>query len=276
VIVPLVALLRGLGKPVGMAVVWAWSPLVVAEFAGSGHFDSLGVLLLLSSLALFASSSPARRLCAHGWLAAAIVVKYIPLAALPFVVREKRPFRRAACVLVLAAASFLPLLLMEGGFQDLFSGIGEYGLRWQSTGLVHPHVSRIFEGWFELDGGLLDGRRMVRLTLGAVWLATALVVWRRRLDPVHSTGILLAAFLILTPTLHPWYVAWVVPFVALRPSAAWIWLMITIPLNYITLDDWKVDDIWQESAAAQAVIAIPFFILLAIEVRRFSVRSEVA
>jgi hypothetical protein len=268
-IVPIVLLLRQSGKPDGLVLAWAWSPLVVSEFAGSGHFDSLGILLLLGSLAWFARTTPAARTWGQVLLAGAILVKYIPLAALPFVCRGTGHGKRALSVLLLCVFGFLPLALMQGGFSGLLSGLGEYGLRWQSSGLVHPHLAQFFDEFFAADGGLFDARRLVRISLGGIWFGLALFVWKRKLDAAHSTGILLGAFLVLTPTLHPWYVTWIVPFIALRPRASWIWLALSVPLTYTTLRAWKLEGVWEQSIWVQAAISVPFFLLLLLEMRNF-------
>lgn len=64
---PLLILLRRRGAPPGLAVAWAWSPLVVMEFAGSGHLDGLALLLLVSALALLVvRGARARRPRARG------------------------------------------------------------------------------------------------------------------------------------------------------------------------------------------------------------------
>jgi hypothetical protein len=43
-----------------------------------------------------------------------------------------------------------------------------------------------------------------------------------------------AAYLVLVPTaLHPWYAAWILPFLAVSPSVAWLWFTGTVPLSYL-------------------------------------------
>lgn len=46
----LIRILRHVGKPVGWAVAYGWCPLVVKEFANSGHLDSIAVCLTTASL----------------------------------------------------------------------------------------------------------------------------------------------------------------------------------------------------------------------------------
>ena len=280
VLIPLALLLKRAGRSPALLVVWAWCPLVTLEFSGSGHFDSLGILLLLSALALCASTA-ARAL---GWacLSAAIVVKYLPVVALPFValgrpMDSKRLLGVAStyvAVAVGAALFFVPILFLRGGSSGWFAGLGEYGLRWQSGGWVYSALEPLFDRFFENDESLLDARRLSRLTLGLVWLAVGIRVWRRGYDPVRATGILLATFLVLTPTLHPWYVTWILPFVALRPHASWIWLAATIPGVYAGVTRWKLEGEWGIPFEMQVLIAVPFFLFLLYELRAEALASR--
>lgn len=260
---PLVVLLRRARLPLGMCVAWAWCPLVVVEFAGSGHFDSLGILLLMTALALVGDSTRGlRELGGMAALAGAVVVKYLPIAALPFLARGERRWQRVGIVALLAALSFVPFLLMGGGLQG---GLGDYGLRWESGSLVQRHLEPLVEQIFSRDGRWLDSRIVTRGVLGLAWLAVGWRAWRRGLDAVHATGLMLFAFLVFSPTLHPWYVTWIVPFLALRPRASWCWLVIAIPSAYAPLARWKLEGVWESSSLAAWFLALPFFAALAWE-----------
>ncbi len=274
VIWPMAVLLRRAGKPVGLAVAWAWSPLVVAEFAGSGHFDSLGILLLLGALAILTGKDGSRRLPGQALLAAAILVKYIPVLALPYALRGRGLWKRGLTVLALVVAGFLPVLWLEGGTQGLFAGLGNYGLRWQSFGLVHPTFAAGFDAVFPQDGGWLDSRRLVRICLFSLLLLSALWAWRKPVNPVRATGLLLGMFLVLSPTLHPWYVTWVVPFIPFGGSRPWLWLVLTVPLTYTVLPGWKLDGVWELSPWIRAGIAVPVLLLLFSAFRPDSIESR--
>jgi len=269
---PLVVLLRRARLPPGLAVVWGWSPLVGLEFAGSGHFDSLGILLLVAALAALPHAG---RLRGGGaalvLLAGAILVKFLPLCALPFVTRRTKLWStawRALVVLALCALGFAPLVLMEGGLSGLTSGLSEYGLRWESTSLVYRWIEPAFAAAFERDGGGLDPRRLGRLTIAVVWAAWGLLTWRRKKSPVAATGTLIGAFLVLSPTLHPWYLTWILPFLALQPRSlarsAWLLLVAASPLFYLTLVRWRSEGVWEEPAWLWPAIAVPFLLLLAV------------
>jgi len=127
-------------------------------------------------------------------------------------------------------------------------GLGEYAFRWESFNLVHRWIEPLFARVYPFDEGWSDPRRLARLVLLALWLAIGLIAWRRRLEPARAAAWVCAAFVVLTPTLHPWYLAWIVPFLALRPSLPLVALAGLAPLLYLPLARWRVEEVWAEPA----------------------------
>jgi len=253
---PLMVLLARAGKPRALAVAWGWSPLAMVEFAGSGHFDSLGILLLVSALALF-GAEPKRERSGLLLLASAVLVKFVPVVAAPFVLRGKGWLRRALLFAVALAAAYVPVLFLQDGTRGLFAGLQQYGLRWESGSLVFRWIDSLVR---ERPGILHENPQVVaRAAMGILWLLWAAHAWLLRYDPVRGTGRLLAAWLVLTPTLHPWYLTWVLPFFALRPLPAWGWLCAAAPLLYWPLAQWQTEAVWEEPAWVWPVLALPFF-----------------
>ena len=267
VLLPLAVLLSRRRGMATLVVAWAWSPLLALEFAGSGHFDSLGILLLVGALALLprerGETIGSEEWCALFLLSAAILVKFLPLVALPFFVRGPAAWKRLAWVVLFMLLAYAPLFLLPDGGRGLLAGLGQYGLQWEGGSLVFRWIDRIVRdvpgmAWFDLQ---LQGRACVFL----LWLLCALWAWTRRYDPVRATGYLIACFLVLSPTLHPWYLAWALPFFALRPSLAWGWLVAAAPLLYWPLEGWRARGVWEEPAWLWPAYALPFFALLAVD-----------
>jgi hypothetical protein len=270
--------LRRRGRPQAWAVLWAWSPLVALEYAGSAHFDSLGILLLLAALLLLerarGETRPVVRLAREnlGFLLLGLggLVKLLPLALVPFAARGRRLVRGATLATLVFAAGLLPLLPWEGGTAGLTRGVGDYALRWEASSLLFRWLEPLLEGFLERDGSLLDLRRVARGVVLLVWLGIALRCWQRRSSPTRAALVLIGAFLVLTPTLHPWYLTWIVPFLVLRPARAWALLLWLAPLLYWPRTEWLSDGAWREPAWLWPVVALPFFagLLLAALVRR--------
>ncbi|MFN0009528.1 MAG: hypothetical protein ACKVXR_16640 [Planctomycetota bacterium] len=257
---PLVVLLRRARLPPSVSVVWGWCPLPVIEFSGSGHLDSLAILLLLGALA-----QPRRTITAAVLWSGGILTKYLPLVGLPWFLRGPGGARRVVVAALLTVLGFLPLLFLRGAEVGFASGLSEYARRWEATSLLHGWIQGALEGFFRRDESLTDPRYLSRGIAAVAWLAYAVTVARRVSDPVAGCGRLIGAWIVLSPTLHPWYLAWMLPFLAFRPSAAWGWLALAAPLLYWPIARWQAQGIWSEPEWLWPAVALPFFALLVLE-----------
>src|SRR5205814_6572167 len=69
-----------------------------------------------------------------------------------------------------------------------------------------------------------------RALLGLLLAAALIVIGRRVGDAWASVFASLAALLLLSPTLHPWYLLWVLPFAVLRREPAVLYLSFFVPV----------------------------------------------
>jgi hypothetical protein len=71
-----------------------------------------------------------------------------------------------------------------------------------------------------------------RVALALLLALTLLGIALRVRDTGTSVFASLAAFLLVSPTLHPWYLLWVLPFAAARREPAFLYLACAVPLSY--------------------------------------------
>jgi hypothetical protein len=266
--VPLGWLLARARQPRMRLVAWAWNPWVAFEFAGSAHLDALAILCLLGALACCARGSDARDAGGLAFLAAGTAIKLLPVALVPFVLRRaRRPLLGmaffTACLLVCA----LPFVLLTGKTPGL-GGLGEYALGWESFSLLHRGVEPILARFLAFADTWSDPRRVARALELALWLGLAVQAWRRRLALERTAALLVGGFLVLSPTLHPWYLGWIVPFLALRLRASWCALVALAPLLYWPVDGWRERRVWEEPAWLFPLLGGVFWSLLVLELLR--------
>lgn len=250
----LLALARSLGLPEGRSVWYAWNPLVALEVAGMGHVDVLGVtaivgvvLCLVLHTRRSAGPAPAAMLAAAGVLA-----KLVPVAALPMWSRQSgRPWSFLGIAAGLVAIAGLPVLVATGGVPP---GLIVYGISWEFNGPLFeplwrlldaagaaPALARgldrlkdwtgVYEAWNPLYPYFYP-QLLAKVALAAAAGAAILLSLRER-DPLAGTGRLLGRLLLLSATVYPWYVLWVLPWAALRRHTAWLALSGLILLSYI-------------------------------------------
>jgi glycosyl transferase family 87 len=250
VIVALGRLLRVRGQSPGRSLIYAWNPLAVTETAWSGHIEPAAlVCVLLAALAII-QKRDARATVA---LTVGGLVKVFPLVLFVPSLRSMRT-RCLLLVPVLFAASYAPF---RAAGPRLFAGLRAYADRWLANESLFALVYGAYE-WLDptprLKGAIAWGRRTVPhsevldvlyacvypidLAKGTCALAVAVfayVLWRRRTEPLRGFYLLTGMVLIASPTVHPWYVLWVLPWLALFPSRAFLLLTWLVSLAYANL-----------------------------------------
>src|SRR5260370_27394974 len=227
----LMKLLASFGMPRQRILIYAWHPLAVWEFAGSGHIDPLAFAFI--ALALLA-----RR---RNWetatgiaLGLATLAKLFPLVLFPALYKRwgwKMPIALAATI----AAGYLPYL-----------GVGPLGVLGFVPGYAQEHGIVSGEHFFIL--GLVDRLLGVKLPnalflsfAGAVLLGLALwSVFKRGNDDggyLKRSLVLVTPFMVLFAPDFPWDLAWLIPFLCFVPSKPVFSLTVSSFFLYLTWSD---------------------------------------
>jgi hypothetical protein len=84
----------------------------------------------------------------------------------------------------------------------------------------------------------------------------------------YVSFVTLGGFLLLTPTLHPWYLCWIVPFLVIFPNRAWIYFTGSVFLSYFILKGYVETGVWKENIVVKLVEYLPFYTLLIYDAAR--------
>jgi hypothetical protein len=209
----LAAALRAANRPAAGALWYGACPLVILEVAREGHADSLSALGLALAVFAFARRPLRPRLGYLGFTLAALA-KLNGLVALPAALRETR---RGLWVAAGCALLALPWLLAGPGAG---AGLSEYATRWRAGDGAFSLLLWVAEAllggdWAQVAGHTVTRHQLARGLAALCFSVGAVVILRPAGQPVAArAGHLLLLLLLLSPTLHPWYVLWVLPFAA--------------------------------------------------------------
>ena len=274
--VSIVALILALGGPDAgfAAALYAFHPLAICESAGQGHLDSLGVALLLASLVYLRYNRPGRSGSA---LALSILTKYVAaFAAIPLL--RRGGLKWAACGLAVGASIWLAGV--HHGVLPV-GGLWDYSTRWEFNSLGYPALSGVFErlnlpelskngfsnlkawlgdpGWMEALFPFFYAGFFARAALAILLCVVLIVVGVRVRQTETAVFASLAALLLASPTLHPWYLLWVLPLAARKREPAFLYLSFTVPVSYALLYPVR----WIPEGLVAFVEYGPFLVLLA-------------
>ncbi len=245
-------------------LIYAWHPLPLIEIAGSGHIDILGSFFALAALYALVQH---RRVLAYSLLAAATLSKLVPAFALPIFwqYRDGAPSNRLRSFFSLSgrAPFFAFIAIISLGYipyvdfsTQTFSGLSTY--------LSHWHFNDFFYSLFRSLLTSLDPSAAVYARWICALLMIVAIVYavRSMQDPLRATYWCLGAYVLLSPTLHPWYMLWIMPFMPFFPSAAWLTLSVLVFLAYEVVIDYSLSGVWLEKPWVRWAQYAPFFSLL--------------
>ena len=232
--------------------VYAWNPLVIVEFAGSGHNDVLALLGIVGGLALLKK----RPGLASVPIALAMMAKVFPAVLLPVWIRragwpEKR---RGWWAAVLAAAvSLLVTLPYLHGLGALRADLVHYEANWKN---YHASLYTAID-W--LTGG---GTQFPELAAAAAIGGLALWLAWKRAEPARAAYLLIGTSLAFWPNGYPWYFTWIVPLLCFFPNPAWLLLTVLQFLSYNVLIGYGILGQFKFDPLMQWLVYAPFYGLL--------------
>jgi len=228
-----VAMLARVSNEPRASLAIALNPLLLSEAALSGHLDILcGVALLVTAWAL-----SQHRFARAGIAAcAAVGLKVVGLVALPLFARRPRmlfPTALTSALLLVPLVGFRPPV-------DPVSGTGQFATRWRGNESVFAMIDQVSRELFaEGSAGLV-----ARLVVVLIMLALCAVAVHRRVPPMQATRTLVWALLLLSPQVHPWYLAWLLPLEVVAGGVAGLVWSAAVLCAYAPLDQWVTQGVW--------------------------------
>ncbi|MBI4442577.1 MAG: hypothetical protein HY649_04300 [Acidobacteria bacterium] len=244
VVLLLFRLLPLLGVPPARAIIYAWSPLTVVEFAASGHNDSLPVFAFVLALFWFEKGQQKRSLAA---LAASALSKLYAGFLLPIFV-ARTSWRLAWVPALVGAALFAP-----------------YATAWQAF----PQALGGYIRSFRNNDGLFYFIRQLTETNLTAWriylvIVAAMIAYclARKVPPVRASFLILGTVLLFGANISSWYLTWMLPLLAVYPNPAWLLWTVTVFLYYHVLIPYRTLGLWQEETVFKLLEYVPVYALL--------------
>lgn len=265
VVALIVRLLQHVGRKPAMVIVYAWSPLVLKEFANAGHYDPVAIFFTMLSLVCLVRN---RHLRGYTALAAATLSKFFSAVLLPFFIR-RTGWRRVPVFFALIAFAYLPFLLWgDARFAEIFRGLATYNREWSYNSSLFAVIYRGMElvnpAWVRT---LIPAKAVAAGCYAVLILSLNLTAPRDREDLLRRCFWAVAGLFIINPVGDPWYFCWSIPFLCIFPYRSWILLSGTLILSYLNFQSLYplVDWVWGGIPALSYIIYVPFFLILAAE-----------
>lgn len=166
---------------------------------------------------------------------------------------KRKPVWAVTAIIAGFLSKFAGLLLFPWSL-----GAKEFLRHWEFNGSLYS-LSYVLTG----HSGLA-----ARGVVAVIGLSAAAWILSRKMPLDKTVFALLAATLLLSPVVHPWYVLWLVPFLCLFQNPAFLTWNATVVLSYTVLTRYRLSGIWELSPIIQGLEYVPVYAGLAWEMRR--------
>ncbi|MFQ5685262.1 MAG: hypothetical protein ACE5GV_01245 [Candidatus Scalindua sp.] len=258
-----------MGKDSVNVLIYAWSPLILISFAGRGHGDSLQIFLVILALYLCAIRKNLRSAILIGLAA---MSKFVFIIIAPFMISGLIPGKRLKYVIALLSVITVLYLPYVGAGKGLFSTLFYFGTQYHFNDSAHFLIS-----CFCLGSPLVS-----KIITAIIFGSVLLYLYKKHLNThfverdinrndsiIRFAFLSIGVFLILAPTLHPWYLTWIVPFLCFNKNRAWLVLTGTIVCYYFMNHElfskmiwYNNESVWKEVHWLKLPEYLPFYGLL--------------
>ena len=252
VLMLVITLLRRTGSPLEWAGFYAFNPVPLIAFAAEGHPDSL-MMAAVCWMVLAAESGKWR--LAWLLLAVAVQIKLVPVLLAPLLFRRDQVRHLWIPALVL----LVPGLPFVGAASAWIEGLQKFA-GWVS-------FNSPVRGILSWAGVPRDWAKWIASILLGTAAVSAFLAHRRGLPLRHACLTVMGALVICAPFTHFWYLSWVMPLVALRPSLGWVVASIMQSGYFIAWWGQEFGEGWGFSPVYPLIVWLPALLAFAMQQR---------
>lgn len=209
----LILTLRKLYLPPYLILLYAWNPLIIKTIAGSAHMDAL--LVCFFGILSYGVVSKKKWIIIASW-AAAILIKLSPILLLPFLFKRIKWYGITLAI-ALVIAGYLPF--SDAGMQ-LFAGFSTFAGEWQFNAGPFQLVHYITALFLQTDTFTVASIITKLLTIAVI----GILFFKDDASPTYffkAATLSFGIFLLLSPTVMPWYISWILPFAVISRQNYW-------------------------------------------------------
>jgi hypothetical protein len=259
--------------------IFIFNPLLIIETYQNAHLEIVGILFFWLAVLEFYRKRDWRSVI---FFSLSVLTKFLPIFS-GIIFFWNKPVRKALLSLAIIILFLLPF--STGGVLPL-PGLFSYVNRWEFNGALFQTVVSFFKyvqiheyKW--MTANLSGHEETFYIGAGYYYKLLAFIFFLvlvydqikklkstakfRTISFIQVSFVLTAAILLLTPTLYPWYLIWILPFLVFIPNLSWILFFFLIQFSYFVLKQYSLTGIWEESLWILLIEYVPFYLLLILE-----------
>ncbi len=253
----LLSLLHQLKRPLALLLPIIWNPLIIMETAINGHLD---VVMLLFTMAGILYFYKCRYIAAGILFALAIHSKLIPVVLLPVLIwtllkqKKIKALIRFSIPFIITNAFLFLLYIQTVG--TMFNTAHNYASQWYFNNPI-----------FYLIMTFVPDNQQAHLVSFLLLSFLLLILSLANIQKELKLFLIILGFILLNPTIHPWYLILLLGLSPLFPThAVFLWSM-TVFSSYTVVHIYKLTGIWQDSVYQLLIQYAPLILLLGWQLR---------
>jgi Glycosyltransferase family 87 len=205
------------------AIIYAWCPLPIVEFAIQGHVDVLTVTFTVLALLCATREGMGWRMLTGFLVGMATLTKFYPVLLLGVVLRPRwRDSALVAACFATIVVAYIPYYILGHG--EIFGYFSIYASQ-QGTDAGMVQLAMQWVGQvrhLNLKTALFWEHAVDFVVVCIVSLAVLLLRWRQRLSMAAATLIVYSTALAVSSHVFPWYTTTLLPWIAVLIGPLWI------------------------------------------------------
>ncbi|MEZ4755086.1 MAG: hypothetical protein R3A13_12455 [Bdellovibrionota bacterium] len=251
----LTRILEMLGKAPGRILFYAYLPLTLIEYGGSGRLEAVFVLSILSFIYFSLTRPDENRWIKLSFFAASsILIKTVAIIPTIFFLIKRNIFqsseKRKIWILILIIYSFICLPFLDLGLLNILHDFNFFAKPSANHSLQH------FTEWIlGTSASTLSG-----VIAFSIFILLILYLAVKEPSWIKASMYTLALISLLGTSFQPWHVLWFAAFICIFDSKALLYLVLTAPIFYSTTINGETISVWLKT-----FIFLPTYILLTYE-----------
>lgn len=255
-------ILKTLSRDPKYLLLYALCPLPVMMFMVDGHVDGIGFPLLLLFILLYIKNKKLSSYILYGLSISAKIITIIILPLLVWAQMRKTDNGLSKKVLMMAQALVIPgaVFLMTyipyiSGGVNPFESLATFTSHWMFNGSI-----------FNILYNFTGNNQTARLISYALLVFPAAYVMFSRMQMVNKIYYIFFLFFLFAPTVHPWYLTWLVVLLPLCFRWSGLIFVSLISISTYVVIKYQLKGIWEESALILLFEYIPVYAVLFYEI----------
>lgn len=248
-----------------LCLIYGFSPLVLKEFANSGHYDPIVIFFTMTAIWMFFQR---KKLGGAVSLTIAVLTKFFALILFPFFLKKKDGLMWVVAFLLMCTFYVPYFTWGHTSVLEIFKGFMVYNENWSYNSSIFAFIYAVM---YKISPSLVSSLFWVKLVCGLIYLEVLFHLYcdDKRTDVAlfKKCFFAVAALFIINPVGDPWYFCWVIPFLCVFRYRSWLLLSGLLILSYLNFhSDYPFLDLkFFQIHILNYIIYVPFFISLIIE-----------